>query len=177
MALWEEVTEETFIKGLFSRLLAELRGTNKGMGRPHFAKNTVILYHLGSEGQREGSIEARDWTIPLLAVGRSFQEGSVVSRRETALVNQRASRKGARGTTSPWSPPSLSIWLSLLRAKPNGEPHHSRNRSWQRWKEDLEGQVYPFCPSKFHLLLCLDLLRPMHRLHSVKECCRAWLLA
>ena len=141
----------------------------------HFARNSEMLNHPKSEGQRERILATGDWTVSLVAAGEGLQAAGRPTE-EKQSVNKQADKERTTGTTNPRS--SSLLWL----AKPNWELDHFPSKKMLKMAGRRSGgagrrhpSVYPFHSSAYSLIRCLDLSIIDH-LHLVMECRSACLI-
>ena len=118
----------------------------------HFARNSEMLNHPKSEGQRERILATGDWTVSLVAAGEGLQAAGRPTE-EKQSVNKQADKERTTGTTNPRS--SSLLWL----AKPNWELDHFPSKKMLKMAGRRSGgagrrhpSVYPFHSSAYSLI-------------------------
>lgn len=126
----------------------------------HFARNSEMLNHPKSEGQRESILAAGDWTVSLVAAGEGLQAAGRPTEEKQSLSTSRPTRRELEEPptlgphlSSDWPPPPPLIGQTQLRARPFPIKEKVQNGG----QEDLEGQVddthlrTPFTPQHTRL--------------------------
>lgn len=153
------------------------------IGKYHFARNSEMLNHPKSEGQREWILAAGDWTVSLVAAGEGLQPAGWPTEEKQSLSTSRPTSRELE--EHPTRSPHLSSDLLLLpligqsqlrdRPFPIKGKVENLERGYGRASR-RHPSVYPFHSSTYPLILCLGLSSFTDHLHLVMECCCAYLI-